>query len=77
VLFERLETMLPTIERDPQTSLAMPHPSLEGRMAFLGACVNFASDLYASAAPQGTHSAQISMLGIAPNGRFSYLTQGR
>jgi hypothetical protein len=77
VLFERLEKMLPTIERDPQTSLAMPHPSLEGRMAFLGACVNFASDLYASAAPQGTRSAQITMLGIAPNGRFSFSTQGR
>ena len=77
VLFERLETLLPDIECDPETSLAMPHPSLEGRMAFLGACVNFASDLYASAAPQGTHKAHITTLGIAPNGRFSYVTQGR
>jgi hypothetical protein len=76
-LFERLETLLPDIERDGEMSLAMPHPSLEGRMAFLGACVNFASDLYASAAPQGTQMAHITTLGIAPNGRFSYQSQGR
>jgi hypothetical protein len=77
VLFERLENILPAIESDPEESLTMPHPSLEGRMAFLGACVNFASDLYASAAPQGTQSALITTLGIAPNGRFSYQMHGR
>ncbi len=76
-LFERLEKLLPDIERDPETHLKMPHPSLEGRMAYLGACVNFASDLYASAAPQGTQNATITMLGISPTGRFSYQTQGR
>jgi len=72
ILSAGLENVLPQIHSDSDLKLAIPHPSLHGRIGYLTAWVRFVSDLYASSGLIRTIGGGITALGISPEGQLVY-----
>ena len=72
ILSTGVESVLPQIRFDPALNIAIPFPSLQGRIAYLTAWVRFVSDLYASSGLLRTIGGGINSLGISPDGRVIY-----
>ncbi len=70
VLAESIQRALPAIHNS--TGLAIPHPSLQGRIAYHAAWVRFVSDLYASSGLPRTIGGSITALGIYQQGQVVY-----
>jgi len=72
ILSAGLESVLPQIRSDTDLNIAIPFPSLQGRIAYLTAWVRFVSELYASSNLLRTIGGGISALGISPDGQVIY-----
>jgi hypothetical protein len=70
VLAEAVQKALPMIHAN--TGLGIPHPSLQGRIAYHAAWVRFVSDLYASSGLLRTIGGSIAALGIYPQDQVVY-----
>ncbi len=70
-LAEAVQMALPHIQIG--MGIAMPYPSLDGRVAYHTAWVRFVSELYASSELLRTIGGNISALGIYPSGQMLYL----
>ena len=68
LLVETVENALPAIRT--VKGLTIPHPSLQGRVAYLAAWVRFVSDLYASSGVPRTIGGDVAALGITPDGQM-------
>ncbi len=73
VLAEAVQRSLPMIHNN--IGLAIPHPSLQGRIAYHAAWVRFVSDLYASSRLLRTIGGSIAALGIYPHDQVVYFPQ--
>jgi len=69
-LASAVHNILPSITAN--TGLNIPHPSLNGRIAYHSAWVKFVSELYVSSGLLKTIGGSISTLGIYPNGQIVY-----
>lgn len=65
------QQLLPHIQSS--VGMNIPHPSLQGRLAYHRAWVTFVSDLYASSGLLRTIGGNVSALGIYPDGNIVYL----
>lgn len=72
ILDHHLRLALNAVRQDPALKLTIPHPSLEGRIAYHAACVKFVSDLFGSAHLQRVIGGTIDALGITPDQRPTY-----
>jgi len=72
ILSASVERVLPQIRSDPALNIAIPSPSLWGRIAYFTAWIRFVSDLYASSELLRTIGGRIYALGISPNGQVIY-----
>lgn len=69
-LAEAVQNALPKIQA--VAGLAVPYPSLQGRIAYHSAWVKFVSELYASSGLLRTIGGSVSALGIHPDGQIVY-----
>jgi len=65
-----VEAVLPRISTS--IGITIPYPSLQGRVAYLAAWLNFVSDLYASSEMLRTIGGSIASLGITPEGQVLF-----
>ncbi len=70
VLATAVQSALPIIQNG--IGIKIPHPSLQGRIAYHSAWIKFVSELYASSGLLRTIGGSISALGIYPNGQIIY-----
>ena len=70
VLANAVQNTLPTIQQG--IGINIPHPSLQGRIAYHSAWIKFVSELYASSGLLRTIGGNISALGIYPDGQIIY-----
>lgn len=72
ILSAGVERVLPQIHTDPNLNLTIPHPSLQGRIAYLTAWLRFVSELYASSRLLRIIGGNIAALGISPDEQLVY-----
>jgi hypothetical protein len=70
VLATAVQRALPIIQNG--IGINIPHPSLQGRIAYHSAWIKFVSELYASSGLLRTIGGNISALGIYPDGQIIY-----
>lgn len=70
VLANAVQNTLPIIQNG--IGINIPHPSLQGRIAYHSAWIKFVSELYASSGLLRTIGGSISALGIYPDGQIIY-----
>jgi hypothetical protein len=68
LLSETIKRVGPTLQQ--VSGLAIPYPSLEGRLSYQAAWIRFISDIYDSSRALRTIGTSVIRLGIAPDGRI-------